>query len=233
MSVYARSEAAPSSEPIGWPSPPDPGDLSKRLAARRAELRLSTAQVAARAGITSRYLEYLERYPALPGAAVLRRLAAALHTTTAGLLGAGAQQPPGHSLRSAAANFTKLTSIECRTLIAPGGIGRIAFSAVSGPVVLPVNFTVVGGSIVVRTSEGSLIEAHGDERAGFEVDHVDEALHQGWSVLVQGQAHRVLQPGELRHVQEAVTSAPWPDGKRDVYIRIVPDQISGRRISLR
>lgn len=233
MSVYARPEAAQPVEPSGWPSPADPGDLSKRLAARRTELRLSTSQVAARAGITRRYLEYLERYPSLPAAAVLRRLAAALITTPAALLGAGAQQPPGHRLHPAMAQFTKLTSIECRALIAPGGVGRIAFSAVSGPVVLPVNFTVVTGSVVVRTSEGSLIEAHGDERAAFEVDHVDDVLCQGWSVLVQGQAHRVLQPGELRHVRDAVSDAPWPGGERDVYVRIVPDQISGRRIAAR
>jgi hypothetical protein len=86
---------------------------------------------------------------------------------------------------------------------------------------------------VVRTSAGSLIEAHGDDRAAFEVDHVDDVLCQGWSVLIQGQAHRVLQPGELRHVREAVTATPWPGGERDVYVRIVPDQISGRRISAR
>lgn len=233
MSVYAEPEVVQLSEP-GWPSPPDPGDLSRRLAARREELRLSTTQVAARAGITKRYLEYLERYAALPGAAVLRHLAAALLTTPGALLGAGAQQPPGHSLGAAAATeFSKLTSVECRSLIARGGVGRIAFSAVSGPVVLPVNFTVINSSVVVRTSEGSLIEAHGDERAAFEVDHVDEALCQGWSVLLQGQAHRVLQPGELRHVRASVKSAPWAGGERDVYVRIVPDQISGRRISVR
>jgi nitroimidazol reductase NimA-like FMN-containing flavoprotein (pyridoxamine 5'-phosphate oxidase superfamily) len=233
MSVYAEPEVVQPSDP-SWPSPPDPGDLSKRLVARREELRLSTTQVAARASITKRYLEYLERYPALPGAAVLRRLAGALLTTPGALLGAGAQQPPGHGLPPAAATeFSKLTSAECRTLIARGGVGRVAFSAVSGPVVLPVNFSVIGGSIVLRTSEGSLIEAHSDERAAFEVDHVDEALRQGWSVLIQGQSHRVLQPGELRHVRASVTSAPWAGGERDVYVRIVPDQISGRRISVR
>jgi hypothetical protein len=84
---------------------------------------------------------------------------------------------------------------------------------------------------VVRTSAGSLIEAHGDDRAAFEVDHVDEVLCQGWSVLLLGQAHRVLQPGELRHVREAMVAGPWPDGERDAYVRIVPDQISGRRIT--
>lgn len=230
MSVFARPEPDRSPEP-GWPSPPDPGDLSKRLTRRRTELRLSTTQVAARARISRRYLEYLERYPASPEAAVLRRLAAALWTTPAALLGAGAETPPGRGPRPEPAVVQKLTPGECRRLIAPGGIGRIAFSTVSGPVVLPVNFTVVGTSIVVRTNPGTLIEAHGDERAAFEVDHVDEVLRQGWSVLVLGQAHRVLQAGELRHVREEVTVLPWPGGDGDIYVRIVPDQITGRRIS--
>jgi len=231
MSVYARPETEQPAE-LGWPSPPDPGDLSKRLARRRVELRLSTTQVAARANISRRYLEYLERYPATPGVPVLRRLAAALLTTPTALLGGGTEAPPGHGTRPDAALLQKLSPAECRQLIAPGGIGRIAFSTVSGPVVLPVNFTVIGLSIVVRTNPGSLIEAHGDERAAFEVDHVDDVLRQGWSVLVLGQAHRVLQAGELRHVREGATVLPWPAGAYDVYVRIVPDQITGRRISI-
>ena len=50
-----------------WPSPPDPGDLSRRLATRRAELRLSLSQVAERAAVNRRYLEYLENFPGQPG----------------------------------------------------------------------------------------------------------------------------------------------------------------------
>jgi transcriptional regulator with XRE-family HTH domain len=207
--------------------------LSKRLTRRRTELRLSTTQVAARARISRRYLEYLERYPASPEAPVLRRLSAALWTTPATLLGAGAETPPGRGPRPEPAVVQKLTPAECRRLIASGGLGRIAFCTVSGPVMLPVNFTVIGASIVVRTNPGTLIEAHGDERAAFEVDHVDEVLRQGWSVLVLGQAHRVLQSGELRHVQEGATILPWPGGDGDVYVRIVPDQITGRRIFAR
>jgi nitroimidazol reductase NimA-like FMN-containing flavoprotein (pyridoxamine 5'-phosphate oxidase superfamily) len=231
MSVFARPEPERPAE-TGWPSPPDPGDLSKRLTRRRTELHLSTTQVAARARISRRYLEYLERYPASPEPPILRRLAAALWTTPAALLGAGGETPPGRGPRPEPAVVQKLTPAECRRLIASGGIGRIAFCTVSGPVVLPVNFTVVGTSIVVRTSPGTLIEAHGDERAAFEVDQVDEVLRQGWSVLVLGQAHRVLQSGELRHVREEATRLPWPGGDGDVYVRLVPDQITGRRISV-
>jgi transcriptional regulator with XRE-family HTH domain len=77
----------PRHEDHGWPSPPDPGDLSRRVAQRRAELHLSQGQVAARAGLSLHYQEYPERYPARPTPAALRQLAAALRTTPAALLG--------------------------------------------------------------------------------------------------------------------------------------------------
>jgi nitroimidazol reductase NimA-like FMN-containing flavoprotein (pyridoxamine 5'-phosphate oxidase superfamily) len=213
-----------------WPSPPDPGDLSRRIAWRRAELRLSSAQVAVRAKITLRYLEYLENFPSVPDALTLRQLAAALRTTPAALLGAGAQAPPGHAALPAPPVVTKLFPAECRRLLEPGGIGRIAFSTAAGPVVLPVNFVVLGGTIVLRTAAGTVIGAHGDDTVAFEVDHIDEALGQGWSVLVRGQAHRVLQPGELHHVRETAAVVPWAGGTREAYVRIVPSQITGRRI---
>lgn len=216
-----------------WPSPPDPGDLSKRVVRRRAELHLSRAQVAARAGVSLRYLEYLERYPARPSGATLRQLAVALQTTPAALLGAGAEVPPGHGRLPGPPEIIKLMPAECRRLIAPGGIGRIAFGTTSGPVVLPVNFAVVDGTIVIRTGEGTMIEGHADELVALEVDHIDEALYQGWSVLVRGQAHRVAHPAELRRVRENAGVWPWPGGDRDVYVRIIPAQITGRRIETR
>jgi len=220
-------------EEWGWPSPPDPGDLSKRVAWRRAELRLSQAQVAARAGLDQRYLAYLERYPARPDAAVLRRLAAALHTTPAALLGAGADLPSGHGRLAHPPLTTKLTPAECHRLIAPGGVGRIAFGTPSGPVVLPVNYAVVAGTIVLRTSEGSAIEGHANEQVAFEVDHLDEALSLGWSVLVRGRARRVAHPAELHRLQQDAPIWSWPGGDRDVYVRIIPDRITGRRIESR
>jgi len=78
-----------------WPTPPDPGDLSRRLAARRTELRLSLNQVAERAAVNRRYLEFLENFPGQPDAGTLRRLAAALRTTPSALLGGGGDLPPG------------------------------------------------------------------------------------------------------------------------------------------
>lgn len=217
-----------------WPVPPDPGDLSRRLAARRAELRLSIRQVAARAGVEPRYLAYLENFPGQPGAATLRQLAAALLTTSAVLLGAGYEGAPGYDPGSAcwgaAGQLERLSQSECHKLLAPRGLGRIAFPAAAGLMVLPVNYAVAGGTIVIRTGAGSLIAGHGDGPVSFEADHFDLELGQGWSVLVLGDAHRVLQPDELRHLRAACDLRPWPAGEHDLFVRIVPTQLTGRLI---
>jgi nitroimidazol reductase NimA-like FMN-containing flavoprotein (pyridoxamine 5'-phosphate oxidase superfamily) len=99
--------------------------------------------------------------------------------------------------------------------------------------VLPVNYAVVAGTVVVRTSEGTMIDGHANDQVAFEVDRLDEALSQGWSVLVRGPAHRVMHPAELRHLQQDATIWSWPGGERDVYVRIVPDRVTGRRIESR
>jgi hypothetical protein len=218
----------------GWPAPADPGDLSRRLAARRAELRLSVSQVASRARVEPRYLAYLENFPGHPDAATLRQLAAALRTTSAALLGAGQETPPGRDPGEACWGSSglveRLVPAECYRLLAPRGIGRIAFATASGLAVLPVNYAVPDGTIVIRTGSGSLIGGHGDGPVSFEADHFDLELGQGWSVLVRGDAHRVLQPGELQNLREGCDLRPWPAGEHDLFVRVVPSHITGRRI---
>ncbi len=202
------------------------------MARRRTELGLSQAQVAVRAGMPLRYVEYLERYPGRPSPASLRQLAAALQTTPAVLLGGGASVPSGQARPAGRRILARLTPSQCRQLIAPGGIGRIAFSTADGPVVLPVNFAFFDETLVIRTAEGTVIDGHGDGPVAVEVDHIDEALSQGWSVLVRGDAHRVLHAAELRRVQEDAAVWPWAGGDREVYVRVVPRQISGRQVEI-
>lgn len=227
VAFQAQDAAHEPRDPCSWPSPPNPGDLSRRIIQRRTELRLSVAQVAERAQLSRRYLEYLERFPARPSGAELRRLAAALRTTPAALLGACSDVPPGRAPRR---RLQRLTLAECRRLIAAGGIGRIALVTPSGPAVFPVNFAVVADTIVVRTEGGSTIAGHASQQVAFEVDHIDEALHQGWSVLVRGQAHPVLQPGERRNVLASANLRPWPRGEHELLVRILPGRITGRRL---
>ena len=234
VSLAHGATAVAGSGPWRWPVPPDPGDLSRRLAARRTELRLSLSQVAWRAQIEPRYLAYLENFPGHPDAATLRQLAAALRTTSAVLLGAGQEASPGRDPKGAcwgsAGLVEWLVPAECYRLLAPRGIGRIAFRTASGLAVLPVNYVVAEGTVVIRTGSGSMIGAHGDGPVSFEADHFDLELGQGWSVLVRGDAHRVLQPAELSKLREGCDLRPWPAGEHDLFIRIVPSQLTGRRI---
>jgi hypothetical protein len=63
----------------------------------------------------------------------------------------------------------------------------------------------------------------------FEVDRIDEAMSEGWSVLVSGRAQRVEDRTELGKLA-LVGIEPWAGGQREAVIRIEIDEISGRAI---
>jgi nitroimidazol reductase NimA-like FMN-containing flavoprotein (pyridoxamine 5'-phosphate oxidase superfamily) len=123
-----------------------------------------------------------------------------------------------------------LSPAECYALLSPGGVGRVGFTALDGPVVLPVNFAMVGQTVVLRTGVDTQLAAHLDCRAAFEADHLDEALSQGWSVMMTGRAVRVKKEEQVRRLEEETDLRPWASGARDVYVQIFPLRISGRRI---
>jgi transcriptional regulator with XRE-family HTH domain len=67
---------------------PGPGDLGRRIAARRQRLGWSRAQLAAKTGLSVSYVTFIETYPAVVTMACLVQLAEALGTTVEALLGA-------------------------------------------------------------------------------------------------------------------------------------------------
>jgi hypothetical protein len=207
----------------------DPGDLGARVTQRRRHLKLSRQMLAKRAGISAPYLAYIEEHPAVPTAAALSQLADALETTSEELLGAGTSRPPGQGCAPGRRVLQTLTPAECYDLLSPGGVGRVVFTPLDGPVVLPVNFAMVGQTVVLRTGVDTQLAAHLDCRAGFEADRLDEALSQGWSVMVTGRAVRVKKEDQVRRLEET-NLQPWASGARDVYVQILPLRISGRRI---
>jgi nitroimidazol reductase NimA-like FMN-containing flavoprotein (pyridoxamine 5'-phosphate oxidase superfamily) len=125
---------------------------------------------------------------------------------------------------------------ECLRLISPGGIGRIAYSSRFGPAVLPVNYKLHEGAILFRTTQhGPLDEdlqtgiADAEYVVAFEIDSLDVSERTGWSVLIQGPAHRVESDPD-RKSAELADVQPWPDGDRELFVRIFPSRITGRRI---
>ncbi|RCV48759.1 helix-turn-helix domain-containing protein, partial [Marinitenerispora sediminis] len=209
------------------------GDLSRRVAHRRAELGLSRQEVAERAGMATGYVAYLEEHQPQLTRWALTRLAAALRTTPGALLGVGADLPPGSGREGVPAPVLYwLGAEECMELVAPGGIGRIAFctEGASGPAVLPVTYTVVDGNIVFRTAPEGTIAEHSEGYVSFEVDQLDGVMSEGWSVLIRGRARQVRDPEERDALRRSTAVRPWAGGARDAYVVIVPTRISGRRI---
>ena len=132
--------------------------------------------------------------------------------------------------------ITELDEAESLQLIAHGGIGRIAYESRFGPAVLPVNYQWHDGAIVFRTARhGALDEdlqtgiAGGEYKVAFEIDEIDTPGRQGWSVLIQGPAHHVTEAERDAAIEAGVE--PWPAGDRELFVRIIPTHITGRRIS--
>ena len=123
-----------------------------------------------------------------------------------------------------------LSPAECFGLLEPGGVGRVGFAAADGIMMLPVNFAVTGKTIVFRTAPDTLLAVYADGRVSFQADHLDEVLHEGWSVLVHGRAHTVTDEREVMQLEVRTRLEPWAAGPRDVYVRIMPARISGRRL---
>ena len=129
----------------------------------------------------------------------------------------------------------ELDEDQCLNLIPRSGIGRIAYTGRFGPAVLPVNYTLQGGAIVFRTAEhGPLDEdlrtgiANADYKVAFEIDDIDPAGRRGWSVLIQGPAHHVTGAEEDAARRTGVET--WAPGDRELFVRIVPSRITGRRV---
>ena len=208
---------------------PKPTDLGRRVAQRRRDLGLSREELADRAGMATAYVEYLEEQAAHVPLFGVARLAVALDTSVDELLGGTVEVPPGQHRPASEATLETLSERECRSHLAAGGVGRFVFTTRRGPVAVPVNYRMAEGDIVFRTAEEtSLTEVSDTEPVSFEVDRIDDAMSEGWSVLVTGRVRRVS-PDELRRF-ETLGVEPWAGGERPVSLRLEPREVTGRRI---
>ncbi|MCX4784741.1 MULTISPECIES: pyridoxamine 5'-phosphate oxidase family protein [unclassified Streptomyces] len=210
---------------------PNPGDIGRRVAMERERQGLSRAETARRARMAPEYLAYLEQHPADPSPASLISLADALGTTVAALRGGGIDLPPGQGQALLHPRLQDLDPDECRARLSTHGVGRIAVSTPDGPAVFPVNYEVIDGTIAFRTAPDSVPATAGGTDVAFEVDNVDEAMSQGWSVLAVGPARIVTEPDALRRLADHAHTTPWAGGERNTWVSIRPTRLTGRRIS--
>ncbi len=126
----------------------------------------------------------------------------------------------------------ELSRPECFVLLAAGRVGRLVYVDEQGPVAIPVNYALAGEDIVFRVEQGTKRLALEQPVVAFEVDHIDEAAHSAWSVIVRGSAREV----DLDRVPKLLREmgghppAPWALGVHNVWVRVVANQVTGRRL---
>jgi hypothetical protein len=117
----------------------------------------------------------------------------------------------------------------CWRLIAGGEVARIAFVVDGRPELLPINYELMGDTVVLRTGEGSMLHSLGEgSRVVLEIDAVDSTNRTGWSVLVHGVTREI---GDDLLPAVGNSLRPWAPGSKERWLWLVPDSITGRAIS--
>ncbi|HEY7044834.1 MAG TPA: pyridoxamine 5'-phosphate oxidase family protein [Nocardioidaceae bacterium] len=125
--------------------------------------------------------------------------------------------------------MTILDRDECWNLMRSAPVGRLAVSVGAHPDIFPVNFVIDHGTVVFRTAEGTKLAASLlGVAVAFEVDGYDPAAGEAWSVVVKGRAVEIQRMHELFDAMD-LPLFPWHAAPKHRFVRIVPDEISGRR----
>ncbi len=129
------------------------------------------------------------------------------------------------------ATLTAATEAECWNLLASAAVGRIGFLVGDRPEVLPVNYILDGEAVLFRTAEGTVLNEVASGVVAFEVDHVEEATYEGWSVLVQGRAYDISDGVDANSQRmRRLSLVTWAPGARHRWFRIKPDKVTGRHL---
>ncbi len=114
------------------------------------------------------------------------------------------------------------------TAAAASGVGRVAINGDRSPYVIPVNFTVAGGGIVIRLGTGWAAFHLDGAAVTFEADQFEASRHTGWSVVVEGVARAVSYDDVARlgaNLPNPIVTVP---GVR--VFEIVPFKVTGRAV---
>lgn len=125
-----------------------------------------------------------------------------------------------------------LSHDECIDLLQNSAfVGRVGFVRDQQVTILPVNYLSDSQSIVVCTSDGTVLNALPDGTAvAFEIDDSHPLEHSGWSVLVNGTVCHITDSKERDALQRGPLRS-WAHSASEQWLRISIDSISGRRLN--
>lgn len=118
---------------------------------------------------------------------------------------------------------------QCLDLLQGVRVGRLVFTEDALPAVQPVNFRLWHDDVVIRVAGGPKLAAATDNQVvAFQADELDADLRTGWSVTVVGHAEPITDVDELLELAGTFIQ-PWVDGRRDHFVRIRTEKMTGRR----
>jgi hypothetical protein len=125
----------------------------------------------------------------------------------------------------------QLQTEECWKLLRGASVGRLAVWVHDHPEIFPINYKVHHESLVFRTGAGTKLASALGKMVALEADGADTQAGVAWSVVVKGPATA------LDRTPELVASVgqllfPWETGRKDHFLRIVPEEVSGRRFKI-
>ncbi|MGO2036601.1 MAG: pyridoxamine 5'-phosphate oxidase family protein [Brevibacterium sp.] len=150
-----------------------------------------------------------------------------------------------------------MSASDCWDRLRQTTIGRLAVITDNAPDIFPVNYAVEHSSIVLRTGDGTKVEAiAANPQVAFEIDGLDPAPEGtessggsesgggpesggastvgdapgavAWSVVLRGEAKEITRPEELQDTVDLDVS-PLQSGTKNHFIRIVAEAVTGRR----
>ncbi len=123
--------------------------------------------------------------------------------------------------------ITVLSESESWDLLGTASLGRLVTNFAGEPEIFPVNFVLQGRTILFRTAGGTkLFSAVANRTVIFEVDEHNVA--EGWSVIVRGRAQLLKTDSDIQQADRAGLY-PWVATAKPNYVRITPNDITGRR----
>ena len=128
-------------------------------------------------------------------------------------------------------SFETLTAEACLGLLATSTIGRLGVMIDRYPHIFPVTYALDGSLVTFRTGPGTKFAASQHHTVCFQADQIEAAGRAAWSVLVLGavQVPDLHDPSEMQRL-ERLGITPLAPGDKPLWIQVVPDQITGRRI---
>lgn len=120
-----------------------------------------------------------------------------------------------------------LDAKDCWECLRSTSIGRLAVIVDDWPEIFPVNYAIEHSALVIRTGEGTKVDAiRAHPRVAFEIDGIEGDT--AFSVVVKGNAKEINAPEELQETL-SLDVTPLQSGTKNHFIRILAEEVTGRR----